>query len=316
MDDTFFIRDRETGFQEVDLVVDTAFVEEVWEMDRFVNLFGEIMSANFINEVIANEAGTENIFDFDQISSTGQKLSETPTLFVIDEAEYIYEAPVYPNNPDVVPVLTERIEQLEESNFLLTSDLITNTQAFWKVCSTDVLGLCDVSFLQGLDNEDEQTIVATDCLIQSYVDIASQDCRVGVDRMKAWYQMRDSIKNTHIRQGMGNSDANLVMEPCDSVFSGPNAEVVLLCTMALACFVSLILTICRCVMVRNRCTRNFTKNTSTSILRSTTSASACENGACVVHDTRFMDDDKNKEKFCKVRGVKIDMQIEDGKRYL
>lgn len=314
MDDTLFKRDSETGFQEVDSVVDTMFVEEVWEMDSFVNLFGEFMSATFINEVIANEAVTENIFDFDQISSTGQKLSEKPKLFVINEAEYIYEGPLYPNDPDVIPVLTERIEQLEESNFLLTSDLMTNAQAFWKACSTDVLGLCDVSFLQALDNEDEQTIVATDCLVQSYVDIASQDCRVGVDRMEAWFQMRDSIKNTHIRQGMGNSDVNLVMEPCDSVFSGPNPEMVLLCIMALACFVSLILTICRCVMVRNRYTRNFTKNTS--ILRSTTSASACENGACVVRSTRGVDDDKNKETFCKVRGVKIDMQIEDGKRYL
>ena len=89
-------------------------------------------------------------------SMFGSFSSQTPSLVVIETSSSSQAS------GSAVAALEQRIEQLEETNLLLASDFSTNAEAFWDVCTNDVISLCDVGALQQLPCFAAQTSEAAD----------------------------------------------------------------------------------------------------------------------------------------------------------
>lgn len=208
-DETFFVIEDDSYLNDQDLSLeDELFADELLEMmeeeDALETLELDLEldslsdSVNSGKNSYSNSAGSYGYgvsngltpyFD-PFFSMFGAFSSQLPSLVVLEMS---------PSNSDTnnnvnaeLAALEQRIEQLEQSNLLLVSDFTTNAEAFWDVCTVDVLGLCNVEELQQLPCLASQTAMATECLATNFDDVQVRDCQVGVERMTTWYQVHEA----------------------------------------------------------------------------------------------------------------------------
>lgn len=227
-----------------------------------------------------------------------------PTIYILEVEDL---APPAVSAADVAK-LEKRIEELEYSNALLVAGFNINADAFWGVCTPDVLGLCNTDQLQEMPCVYAQTEAAAQCLGDNWADIQAPECRLGVQRMAAWLTTNANSIDHQGNALRGND-------------YGPNADSMtfiihfLIFSMILLC---LIRCCAACVGIRRRSAlrhqRIAASRAAAAAAPSTAaSASPCERGE-ILQGTALAP--KTATRNITVRGVPVDVQVEDGKHYL
>eukprot|EP00750_Incisomonas_marina_P008097 INCI15225.1.p1 GENE.INCI15225.1~~INCI15225.1.p1 ORF type:complete len:344 (-),score=70.41 INCI15225.1:276-1307(-) len=202
-DEKFFVIEDDSYLNEQELTLeDEVYAEELLEMMEEEDALETLeldLELDSLSQAVSggsssgggygysNSNGLTPYFD-PFFSMFGAFSSQLPSLVVLEMSPSNSDASV---NAELA-ALEQRIEQLEQSNLLLASDFTTNAEAFWDVCTVDVLGLCNVEELQQLPCLASQTAMATECLATNFEDVQVRDCRVGVERMTTWYQVHEA----------------------------------------------------------------------------------------------------------------------------
>lgn len=235
-----------------------------------------------------------------------------PTVILL-EVEDLSQPSVYADELELKK-LEKRVQDLEVSNALLVAGFDTNADAFWGVCTADVLGLCDTASLQDMSCVYEQTEVAVQCLADNINDVQSSDCLLGVQRMASWLSA-----NSNAQQYPGSAHS-LGRAHVDYYQTNPMSFLIhfLLFFMIFFCVIrccAACVGMRRRAALRRRLAMSKQAKPAAPVSPPTTAslASPCERGE-IVRGTKLAGG-RNMRNIT-VQGVPVDVQVEDGKHYL